>query len=142
MRIRKILNILLVLVNIFLVVSLILSLVFNTESFKSLYWIAVFSFIAVSCLDIGEWSKIGLDVETEKSKMIKRTFDDNTALLVVFYVLLFLVLLFFDQLDNRVFLHNYVIIGFFIMTVVFEVFTYISINNAKKDTANLLKEKK
>lgn len=141
MRIRKILNVLLILVNILMITSFILSQVYATEYFKSMFWFSIPFFIAIVALDINEWSKIGLDVDKEKSNVIKRSFDDNTALLLVFYALLFLVIYFFEVLDNRVFQHNYVIIGFFIMTLVFEIFMYLFVYVAKRDTAKLLKGK-
>lgn len=140
MRIRKILNVLLILVNVFMITGFILAQVYATEYFKSMFWTLIPLFMAIIALDINEWSKIGLDIDKEKSKVIKRSFDDSTALLLVFYVLLFLIICFFQQLDNRVFQHNYVIIGFFIMTIVFELFMYLSVNNAKRDTAKLLEE--
>lgn len=140
MRIRKILNVLLILVNIFMITGFVLAQVYATEYFKSMFWTSIPFFLAIIALDINEWSKIGLDIDKEKSRVIKRSFDDSTALLLVFYVLLFLIICFFQQLDNRVFQHNYVIIGFFIMTIVFELFMYLSVNNAKRDTAKLLEE--
>lgn len=140
MRIRRILNVLLILVNIFMIVGFVLAQVYTTEYFKSMFWASIPFFIAIIALDINEWSKIGLDIDKEKSRVIKRSFDDSTALLLVFYVLLFLIIYFFQQFDNRVFQHNYVIIGFFIMTIVFELFMYLSVNNAKRDTAKLLEE--
>ncbi len=140
MRIRKILNVLLILVNVFMITGFVLALVYATEYFKSIFWISIPLFMAIIALDINEWSKIGLDIDKEKSRVIKRSFDDSTALLLVFYVLLFLIICFFQQLDKRVFQHNYVIIGFFIMTIVFELFMYLSLHNAKRDTAKLLEE--
>lgn len=140
MRIRKVLNVLLILVNIFMITGFILAQVYATEYFKSMFWASIPFFIAIIALDINEWSKIGLDIDKEKSRVIKRSFDDSTALLLVFYVLLFLIIYFFQQFDNRVFQHNYVIIGFFIMTLIFELFMYLSVNNAKRDTAKLLEE--
>ena len=38
--------------------------------------------------------------------------------------------------------NNFVIIGTFIMTLEFELFTYLSIWNAKKETKQLLKDSK
>lgn len=140
MRIRKILNVLLILVNVFMITGFVLALVYATEYFKSIFWISIPLFMAIIALDINEWSKIGLDIDKEKSRVIKRSFDDSTALLLVFYVLLFLIICFFQKLDKRVFQHNYVIIGFFIMTIVFELFMYLSLHNAKRDTAKLLEE--
>ena len=38
--------------------------------------------------------------------------------------------------------NNFVIIGAFVMTIEFELFMYLSVWNAKKDTAKLLKNNK
>ena len=123
-----------------MIIGFILAQVYATEYFKSMFWTSIPFLVAIIAVDINEWRKIGLDVDKEKSKVIKKSFADSTVLLLVFYALLFLLVFFFQQLDNRVFQHNYVIIGFFIMTLVFELFMYLSVNNAKRDTAKLLKE--
>ncbi len=69
-------------------------------------------------------------------------FDDSTTLLVVFYASLFLIIVFFNQFNKEVMKNNYVIIGYFIMTIEFILFNYLSIWNAKRDTAKLLKDNK
>ena len=106
---------------------------------SNLFWIFTALLFIINLFDINSWSKLGLNIDNNKSKVINRGFNDSTTLLVVFYGLLYLIILFFNELDNNVMKHDFVIIGFFVMTVVFELFTYISIFSAKKDTAELLK---
>lgn len=93
-------------------------------------------------LGLNAWSKLGLDVDKTKSRTIRRGFDDSTTWLVVFYASLFLIIVFFNQFNKEVMKSNYVIIGYFIMTVEFILFNYLSIWNAKRDTAKLLKDNK
>ena len=74
--------------------------------------------------------------------MIKRIFDDNTAILGVFYGTLLCIISFIDTFNQNILKTNYAIITMFIMTIEFELFTNISIKKAKKDTAKLLKGNK
>ena len=142
MRNRKILNVLVILLSIFVVVSFTLSQVAATDYFKNMFWVASIFLMCGVLLDLNAWSKLGLDVDKTKSKTIRRGFDDSTTLLVVFYASLFLIIVFFNQFNKEVMKNNYVIIGYFIMTIEFILFNYLSIWNAKRDTAKLLKDNK
>ena len=138
MRNERILRVLIIITNILMVAGLVLSLIFATNRIISFYWASIMLFIIVATLDINEWSKIGLDVDKKKSRFIKLSFDDNTAILLVYYGSLFLLIQFFEMINKEVTKNNYVIIGFYIMTVIFELLTYVSIYKAKRDTAKLL----
>ena len=142
MRNSKILKIAVILLSIFFVVSFGLSQVIGSDYFKNMFWAST-ALLAVSLiLDLNAWSKLGLDVDKNKSKTIKRSFDDSTTLLVVFFGTLLCLVVLFDTLNHNVMKNNLVIIGAFIMTLEFELFMYLSVWNAKKDTANLLKNNK
>ena len=76
-------------------------------------------------------------------QILKETrFNDSTTLLVVFYGTLLILIVLFDNISNGIMENNFVIIGTFIMTLEFELFTYLSIWNAKKETKQLLKGSK
>ena len=142
MRNSKILKITVVLLSIFFVVSFGLSQIIGSDYFKNMFWAST-ALLAVSLiLDLNAWSKLGLDIDKNKSKTIKRSFDDSTTLLVVFFGTLLCLVVLFDTLNHNVMKNNLVIIGAFIMTLEFELFMYLSVWNAKKDTANLLKNNK
>ena len=81
-------------------------------------------------------------MDKTKSSTIKRGFNDSTTLLVVFYGTLLILIILFDSFSNEIMKNNFVIIGTFIMTLEFELFTYLSIWNAKKETRQLLKGSK
>lgn len=142
MRNSKILKIAVILLSIFFVVSFGLSQIIGSDYFKNMFWAST-ALLAVSLiLDLNAWSKLGLDIDKNKSKTIKRSFDDSTTLLVVFFGTLLCLVVLFDTLNHNVMKNNLVIIGTFIMTLEFELFMYLSVWNAKKDTANLLKNNK
>ena len=85
MRNSKILKIAVILLSIFFVVSFGLSQVIGSDYFKNMFWASTALLAVGLILDLNAWSKLGLDVDKNKSKTIKRSFDDSTTLLVVFF---------------------------------------------------------
>ena len=142
MRNSKILKIAVILLSIFFVVSFGLSQIIGNDYFKNMFWVSTALLTVGLILELNDWSKLGLDLDKNKSKTIKRSFDDSTTLLVVFFGTLLCLVVLFDTFNHNVMKNNLVIIGAFIMTLEFELFMYLSVWNAKKDTANLLKNNK
>ena len=142
MRKNKILKIAVILLSVLFVISFVLALIINNDYCINLFWLLTALLTIAISFDINTWSKLGLDFDKNKSKTIKRSFDDNTALLVTFFATLLCLILLFNTFNHSVMKNKFVIIGMFIMTIEFELFTYLSIWNAKKDTANLLKNNK
>lgn len=140
MRKTKILNTLLVLFNILIIASLILALIMKTKLAYSLYWFIVPVVILLLILVIREWSKRGQDSDIDKSKTIQRSFDDTTTLSTVFYGLIYLIIMFIDTFNENIKNSPYILIGFFVITLIYELFIYLAIYNANKETAKLLKE--
>lgn len=140
MRKTKILNTLLVIFNILIIASLILALIMKTKLAYSLYWFIVPVVILLLILVIREWSKRGQDSDIDKSKTIQRSFDDTTTLSTVFYGLIYLIIMFVDTFNENIKNSSYILIGFFVITVIYELFIYLAIDNANKETAKLLKE--
>ena len=142
MRNRKIFNIIVILLTIFFIVSFILSQALATTYFKNMFWVSTTLLMISVILDLNMWSKAGLDLDKSKSNTIKRSFNDSTTLLVVFYGTLLLLIVLLNTFDKSLMENNYVIIIMFIMTIEFELFTYLSISMAKKDTIKLIKDNK
>ena len=142
MRNRKILNIIVILLTIFFIVSFVLSQALATTYFKNMFWASTALLMIGVILDLNMWSKAGLDLDKSKSNTIKRSFNDSTTLLVVFYGTLLLLIVLLNTFDKSLMENNYVIIIMFIMTIEFELFTYLSISMAKKDTIKLIKDNK
>ena len=142
MRNRKIFNIIVILLTIFFIVSFVLSQAPATTYFKNMFWVSTALLMIGVILDLNMWSKGGLDLDKTKSSTIKRSFNDSTTLLVVFYGTLLLLIVLLNTFDKSLMENNYVIIIMFIMTIEFELFTYLSISMAKKDTIKLIKDNK
>lgn len=80
-----------------------------------MFWVSTALLTIGLILELNDWSKLGLDLDKNKSKTIKKSFDDSTTLLVVFFDMML-----------------FVIIGTFIMIIEFELFMYLSVWNLKK----------
>lgn len=133
-------NIAIVLLNVLLVVSLVLALVLKNNFGYNLYWVAT-PFLMVLVLSvIQKWSVRGLNADTQESKTIQRSFDDTTTLSTVFFGLIYLIIQFIDWQKEKIINNPYVIIGFFVVMVVYELFTYLAIYNTKRETAKLLEK--
>lgn len=91
---------------------------------------------------IREIDKGNLDTDIDKSKLIKRAYNDTTAISILFYGMVYLIILFFEELNNNVYNNIYVIVGFFILTLLYELFLYLSVYNASKETSEILNKKK
>ena len=142
MRSNKILWVIVIILGIFFIVSFGLSQIIANDYFKNMFWCSTALLMVGTILDLNAWSKLGLDVDKNKSRTIKRSFDDSTTLLVVFYGTLLALVVLLDSFNHNLMTNNYSIIIIFVMTLEFELFMYLSIWNAKKDTAKLLKGNK
>lgn len=136
---NKRINILFIVLNILITISLVLALVLKNNFSYSLYWFIIPLLMVVSLLTINKWSVVGTSLDIDKE--IQRSFDDSTVIITVFYGLIYLITEFIDILKENVRHNPYFIIGFFIITIVYELFIYLSIYNARKDTAKKLEEK-
>lgn len=132
---------LLVVSNILIFICLILVLTLQTKFTYSLYWTLVPFLIVLIVSFIHEVDKGIVNKDIDKSKAIKRTYDDSTVIATVFYAFIYLLIEFVDTLNDGFRNNLYIIIGFLAITFVYELFIYISINNAKKETSKLLKKK-
>ena len=133
-------NIAIVLLNIFMIISLVLVLMLKNDYGYNLYWV-ITPFLTVLVISvIQKWSVRGLNVDTEESKVIQRSFDDTTTLSTVFFGVIYLFIQGVEYWKEDITHNPVVIIGFFIVMVVYELFTYFAIYIAKRDTARLLEK--
>ena len=70
MQNRKILNILVILLCIFVIISFVLTQTIATDYFKNMFWVASMFLMCGVLLDLNAWSKLGLDVDKNKSKLL------------------------------------------------------------------------
>ena len=142
MRKIKTLKSLTIITNILTIVCLILVLTLKTQFFYSLYWALIPLLLMFVMLLIREIDKGTLDTDINKSKTIKRAYTDSTAIAIVFYGMVYLIILFFEQLNSNVYNNIYVIVGFFILTLLYELFLSLSVYSASKETSEILNKKK
>ena len=134
-------NIGIVLLNIFMVVSLVLVLMLKNDYGYRLYWVITPFLMVLVLLVIKKWSVRGLNADTEESRVIQRSFDDTTALSTVFFGIIYLFIQGVECIKKDIINNPYIIVGFFIVMIIYEMFTYLSIYVAKRDTARLLEKK-
>lgn len=134
-------NIGIALLNIFMVVSLVLVLMLKNDYGYRLYWVITPFLMVLVLLVIKKWSVRGLNADTEESKVIQRSFDDSTTLSTVFFGIIYLIIQGVECIREDIINNPYVIVGFFIVMIIYELFTYLAIYVAKRDTARLLEKK-
>ena len=137
---KNAIKIAIVLLNIFLIVSLLLVLVFKNDYGYSLYWIICPFLLVVVLLLINKWSVLGLNADTTDSKLIQRSFDDTTVVSTVFFGLIYLLIQGLQMWKEELSRNSFVIIGFFIVVIIYQMITYLAIYNAKKETKALLEK--
>ena len=137
---KNALKIAIVLLNIFLIVSLLLVLVFKNDYGYSLYWVICPFLLVVVLLLINKWSVLGLNADTTDSKLIQRSFDDTTVVSTVFFGLIYLLIQGLQMWKEELSRNSFVIIGFFIVVIIYQMITYLAIYNAKKETKALLEK--
>ena len=140
MRKTKVLNVLLIITNILNILFLILSGIADNNNMFDYYWFTTPLILIFLVLIINEWSKEGLNFDINKSKIINRSFSDIITIIVVIFGLIFLILMFFNSVEKGIINNLYVMIGFTIITIIAEIFTYVSISGARKETIELLKQ--
>lgn len=128
------------LLNLFLIVSLLLVLVFKNDYGYSLYWVICPFLLVVVLLLINKWSVLGLNADTKDSKLIQRSFDDTTVVSTVFFGLIYLLIQGLQMWKEELSRNSFVIIGFFIVVIIYQMITYLAIYNAKKETRVLLEK--
>lgn len=137
---KNAIKIAIVLLNIFLIVSLLLVLVFKNDYGYSLYWVICPFLLVVVLLLINKWSVLGLNADTNDSKLIQRSFDDTTVVSTVFFGLIYLLIQGLQMWKEELSRNSFVIIGFFIVVIIYQMITYLAIYNAKKETRVLLEK--
>ena len=137
---RIISNVSMVLLNIFLLISLLYALLSKNEVAYKIYWTIIPVLVLIILLTISRWSVINNN-DSEMAKSIQKSFDDNTTISTVFFGLIYSIIQGLDCFKEDSINNPVLVICFFIIMVVYELFTYLSIYNAKKETAKLLEEK-
>lgn len=142
MRKSNALKKLLVIANVLIIACLITLMILKTNFMYSLYWVLVPFLIVIIVAFIREVDKGQMDSDIDKSKIVKRSYNDVSSVATVIYALIYLIILFIENITKKTYQNIYVIIGFLILTFIYEMFLYLSIYNAKKETSEILNKKK
>ncbi len=133
-------NIGIILLNIFMVVSLVLVLFQKNDYGYNLYWVISPFLMVLVLMVIGRWSIRGLNVDREESQVIQRSFDDTTTISTVIFGIIYLTIQFIDYVKNGLTNNSIIIIIFFVVMITYELITYLAIYVAIRDTARLLEK--
>ncbi len=133
-------NIGIVLLNIFMIVSLVLVLILKNNYGYNLYWVITPFLMVLVLMVISRWSVRGLNVDRNESIVIQRSFDDTTVISTVIFGIIYLTIQFIDYVKHGLINNSIVIIIFFVVMVAYELITYLAIYVAKRDTAKLLEK--
>ncbi len=133
-------NIGIVLLNIFMIVSLVLVLILKNDYGYNLYWVFTPFLMVLVLMVISRWSVRGLNVDRNESIVIQRSFDDTTVISTVIFGIIYLTIQFIDYVKHGLINNSIVIIIFFVVMVAYELITYLAIYVAKRDTARLLEK--
>ena len=133
---------LLVVVNFIVGLFLILTIIFNNKLTYSLYWILIPILIFLIVMFIYEVDKGLIEINQNEGKSIRRSYNDITVVSTVFYGLIYLGIEFIDMINSDVRNNIYLVCGFFAITLLYELFVFMAIKSAKKETPELLNKKK
>ena len=133
---------LLVVVNFIVGLFLILTIIFNNKLTYSLYWILIPILIFLIVMFIYEVDKGLIEINQNEGKSIRRSYNDITVVSTVFYGLIYLGIEFIDMINSDVRNNIYLVCDFFAITLLYELFVFMAIKSAKKETSELLNKKK
>ena len=133
---------LLVVVNFIVGLFLILTIIFNNKLTYSLYWILIPILIFLIVMFIYEVDKGLIEINQNEGKSIRRSYNDITVVSTVLYGLIYLGIEFIDMINSDVRNNIYLVCGFFAITLLYELFVFMAIKSAKKETSELLNKKK
>lgn len=141
MRKINILKKILLLLNIAFTISFIITIIYKNNFTYSLYWIIVPMLIFILLLYQYEIDKGKIDLDINKSKIIKLSYIDTTTISTAFYGLIYLTIEFLDSFNINIKNNIYLVVSFFIISIVYELFIYLSIKKASEETKNILNKK-
>lgn len=135
------LNLAVIILNILTCICMISGTIFKSDVGCVLYWIILPFLILSLNLTAIKWRKMGLNPDIDKSKTILKVFDYSTVISTAFYVLMYIVIVFFQTINKSIKTNIYILISVFIMTIIYQLFLFSSISTAKKEMSELLKNK-
>lgn len=131
------LNIVQIISNIGIIISFILCLFLKNEFSVAFYWVFMYLALIGNVLFIKKWLKGGLNLDKRQSKTIYSELDNYSVAFVVIYTLVFLAILFLQNIKILDVDNIYVIVLLFIFTLFLEVCLYLSEEKVYNETRKL-----
>ncbi len=142
MRRSNIIKKLLVVTNILLPIFMVLVIIFQNKYTYSSFWTTSFLVIILVISFVYEVDKGLVDSDLDESKKIKRSYNDSTTISTMFYAMILLGIEFVDLIHEGIKNNLYLVCGFYVLTLLYELFIFLSIRSAMKETSALLDKKK
>src|SRR5574344_1383635 len=130
----KYLNIFQIISNILLLGLIIAIIITNNSFIYKLFWSVVPISIISNVYFIGKWSKRGVNIDKKKSNEVSRSLDDSTTIMLVFYGLIYLGIMLVECFNSSITSNIYITIGFYVLTIIFELFMLVLVDSAIKET--------
>lgn len=142
MRRSNIIKKLLVVTNILLPIFMVLVIIFQNKYAYSSFWTTSYLVMILTVSFIYEVDKGLIDSDLDESKIIKREYNNTTTATIVFYGVILLGIEFVDLIQEGIKNNLYLVCGFYALTLLYELFIFLSIKSAMKETSALLDKKK
>ena len=133
-------SILLIVSNVVIMIFLILTIILNNTFIKSLYWLILPIVMIINLVYINLWTKRAVNPDKKKAQEVNRSADDITTASSVIYALIYLGIMFVEQLKHNMTSNMYVIIGFYVLTIIYELICAASIKSANKEMKELIEK--
>ena len=138
-KIKKI-NIILSLMNIVLLICAVLSIIMKNERLYALYWIIFAVVFIYTIYHVSFWSKVGLNLDKQESKIINNDFNNITAVTTIIIGLIYLVVQYCEMVNNSIKSNMWVIIITYSLLTVTLFFNYLAVYSANKKTKELVEK--
>lgn len=139
----KSMNLIQIISNILMLITVIGS-IFSKNNIKdvmiSLYWLSVTINIFGLMLFLGKWTKSGINADVHKSRRILEELSNITMAFIVCYVLVYLGIVFIQNMNDSLTDNIYVIVCFYLFTIVAEIIAFIVEEKAYKETLKVIKK--
>lgn len=137
-RTKKIFDMVRVLVNIALLIFMILCLNTNKSNYYALYWIIVTVMLVCESYYLYKWSKIDeWNVDKNKSRSIRYSFDGLTTGTLVLSGLLYLVVMGLEMFQKSIKTNPFIIVIVYVLFTISVLCNLLAVNSANKDTKKL-----
>lgn len=138
---KRIYDIVTIIVNIILLALMILSIVMKSDKVYALYWLFVSLMLLIEVYYIHKWANVDkIDVDKEKSKAIRYSFDGLTTGTICLSGFLYITVMFLEMINASIKNNMFIIIIVYLMLTLSILGNYLAVYSANKDTKELVEK--